>query len=358
MYVRAYNKLTPLYKTNNKSHEQYKSKEEEERGEKHAARGPHVANTVAGIVLARRCRGCAGVVRVGTVENLNPFNIVFCEFHLSRFRRDSRVHDSFFDGGVSETQQMAYLVHRHGFQVHGVGHGGLGDVAGGHPVLRLVEVEHPVRRRERVRQRPQHSVERFTIPVVPTIKPYPDIRNRIRRRFGERDCGNLCPSLKRVTENALHSVVKAVVRVKCVGQFFRTLRPPRHAIEERVVRHRVELRRARGVRLTGVHCRGAVDYVGHAAARANDLLHRSVVELAGDVEVEILLVGLDGGFERIVEVVGEVRRRHGGDVAEVVEVVFEIGKAVIGFPATASGEVEIRVPRSGWWHVRGVPLWD
>jgi len=123
------------------------------------------------------------------------------------------------------------------------------------------------------------------------------------------------------------------------------------------MRHRVELRRGRGVRLT-VHCRSAVYYVGHAAARTNDLLHRSVVELAGDVEVEILLVGLDGGFERIVEIVGEVGRRRGGDVAKVVEVVFEIGKAVVGFPVTASGEVEIRVPRAGWWHVGGIPLWD
>jgi len=317
-----------------------------------------VANTVAGFVLARRGRGCEGVVRIGTVENLNPFNIILGEVDLSRSRRNRRVHDGFFDGGMSEAEQMAYLVHRHGFQVHGVRHGGLGDVAGGHPVLRLVEVEHPVRRRESVRQRPQHSVERFTIPVIPTVKPYLDIRNRIRRRFSERDCGNLCPSLKRVTENALHSVAKAVVRVKRVGEFFCTLRPPWHAIEERVVRHCVEIRSGTGVRLTGVHCCGAVDDIGHATPWAHDLLHRSVVQLAGDVEVEILLVGLDGFFELIIEVVGEVGRRRGGYVAEVMEVVFEIRKAVVGFPPTASGEVEIRVPRAGWGHVGGVPLWD
>lgn len=52
MSVRITSALLCTKLTREKSDEQYKSKEEEERGEKHAARGPHVANSVAGIVLS------------------------------------------------------------------------------------------------------------------------------------------------------------------------------------------------------------------------------------------------------------------------------------------------------------------
>ncbi|KAE9457743.1 hypothetical protein C3L33_10354, partial [Rhododendron williamsianum] len=51
---------------------------------------------------------------------------------------------------------------------------------------------------------------------------------------------------------------------------------------------------ARGCRLlAGVHRRGAVDDVGDAAKGLDDLLQRRPVELAGRVEVEIELIGLD-----------------------------------------------------------------
>jgi len=106
------------------------------------------------------------------------------------------------------------------------------------------------------------------------------------------------------------------------------------------VRHRVEPRlagRRRFVPLSGVHRRGAVDYVGDAASRQDDLLKRGVVEDAGDVEVEVLLVGFDRGFERVIELVGEVRRRRVRDVTEALEVGFEVGEAVKVIAAMAAG---------------------
>jgi len=115
------------------------------------------------------------------------------------------------------------------------------------------------------------------------------------------------------------------------------------------VRHRVEPRlaeRRRFVLLPGVHRRGAVDYVGDAAPRQDDLLKRGIVENAGDVEVEVLLVSFDRGFERVVELVGEVGWRRVREVAEAFEVGFEVGEAVIVLAAMAAGEVTKGIPRA------------
>lgn len=49
------------------------------------------------------------------------------------------------------------------------------------------------------------------------------------------------------------------------------------------------------------------------------------VELTGDVEVEIELVGFDSRFEVAVEIIGEVGRRVGA-VTETLEVGFEFGE--------------------------------
>lgn len=70
------------------------------------------------------------------------------------------------------------------------------------------------------------------------------------------------------------------------------------------MRHRVEA----GRWLAGIHCRGAIDYIGVSAPRPHDLLDGFAVKLAGDVEVEVALVGLDGRLKRAVEVVGIVIR--------------------------------------------------
>ena len=64
------------------------------------------------------------------------------------------------------------------------------------------------------------------------------------------------------------------------------------------------------VLLASVHRGCAVDYIGDAAPRQHDLLERGIVEDARDVEVEVLLVSFDGGFERVVEFIGEIRRRR------------------------------------------------
>ena len=63
--------------------------------------------------------------------------------------------------------------------------------------------------------------------------------------------------------------------------------------------------------------------VGDATPGCHDLFKSVDVELAGDVEVVILLVGFDGRYEGVIEVVVEVWCI--GDVAEMVEVVFDIG---------------------------------
>lgn len=101
----------------------------------------------------------------------------------------------------------------------------------------------------------------------------------------------------------------------------------------------------RDVLLGGVHGAGAVDYIGDAASRADNLLQSVLVELAGDVEIEVLLVSLNGRFKGVVEIVGEV---GGGvrDVAEAVEVSFELIQTVVGIPRTAAGEVLEGVPRA------------
>lgn len=54
------------------------------------------------------------------------------------------------------------------------------------------------------------------------------------------------------------------------------------------------------------------------------MVHCLVVELTGDVKVEVLLVSLESRFEVFVELIGEIREGI-GDVAEVLEVVFELG---------------------------------
>ena len=51
--------------------------------------------------------------------------------------------------------------------------------------------------------------------------------------------------------------------------------------------------RGGGVRFSRVHGRGTVDDVGDAALGSYDLLYGEIVELAGDVEVEVFLVSLE-----------------------------------------------------------------
>ena len=292
-----------------------------------APRGPHEPSTMAG--LAGRGGSRPSEVGIGPIQHLNPGNVVLHKLHLPRSRRYRRVHDGLLHGRVPQTQHVAYLVHRHRFQVHRRRQRRLRHVAGGHPVLRRVQVEPPVRRRKRVCQRPQHPVERFTISMVPRVKPYFYVRARKRRRFAERYRRHLRPLPERPCEHALNDVVEVVVGVERIGQLRRALRPPRLAWEERVVRDRVEFQ-LRGVGaggvgavLAGVHGGGAVDDISYAAAGAYDLAEGGIVELAGDVEVEVLLVGADSGLQRVVEVVREVRRRSVGDVPELVEVVLE-----------------------------------
>lgn len=81
----------------------------------------------------------------------------------------------------------------------------------------------------------------------------------------------------------------------------------------------------------GIHCRGAIDDIRNAASRLHDLMDGLWVELATDIEVEVFLVGLDGGFERVVEVLGVVGLGV-AEVTKVLQVVLELGQAV-GFIA-------------------------
>lgn len=54
------------------------------------------------------------------------------------------------------------------------------------------------------------------------------------------------------------------------------------------------------------------------------MVHCLVVEFASDVKVEILLVSSESRFKVVVEIIGEIGEGI-GDVAEVLEVVFELG---------------------------------
>ncbi|CAH9087775.1 unnamed protein product [Cuscuta epithymum] len=76
-------------------------------------------------------------------------------------------------------------------------------------------------------------------------------------------------------------------------------------------------------RSAGSHGGGGVDDVGVPASGAHHVLDSGRVEVAGGVEIEVELVGLDSRLEHGVEVVGEVG--GGGDVAKVMEVLLEPG---------------------------------
>lgn len=67
--------------------------------------------------------------------------------------------------------------------------------------------------------------------------------------------------------------------------------------------------KSRGIvrhRLAGIHGSGTVDEIGDAASWELNLGESLIVEIAGDVEIEIGLVSLEGGFEMIVEQIGEI----------------------------------------------------
>ncbi|KAJ1389878.1 dipeptidase [Sesbania bispinosa] len=75
------------------------------------------------------------------------------------------------------------------------------------------------------------------------------------------------------------------------------------------------------------------DDVGNAAPRPCHVLKSVVIELAGDVEVVVLLVGFDGGYEGVVEVISEVARGwRVWYVTQVVEVVFDVDKPLYFWP--------------------------
>ncbi|KAJ1380374.1 hypothetical protein SESBI_46072 [Sesbania bispinosa] len=83
-----------------------------------------------------------------------------------------------------------------------------------------------------------------------------------------------------------------------------------------------------------------VDRVGNAASRLRDVAEGGFVELACDVEVVVVLVGLNGGDEDVVKVIGEVGEWICvRDVTEFVEVIFDIGEAFVFLARLIFGEV-------------------
>ena len=71
------------------------------------------------------------------------------------------------------------------------------------------------------------------------------------------------------------------------------LGPTRFARKKRVARDNAVEGRGGG-QFSGVHGRGTVDDVGDAAPGFYNLLYGVIVEIAGDVKVEVFLVRFDG----------------------------------------------------------------
>lgn len=162
-------------------------------------------------------------------------------------------------------------------------------------------------------QYPTWTIKRIRITVVLTREKNLNVGCFIRRRLLERDVHHWGPLAEGPCNRAFESVIKSWLRGESVGELCGSSLPPRHVFEEGIVRDHAKR--------CGFVC---VDYyVGDATPGCHDLFKSVDVELAGDVEVVILLVGFDGRYEGVIEVVVEVWCI--GDVAEMVEVVFDIG---------------------------------
>lgn len=174
-------------------------------------------------------------------------------------------------------------------------------------------------------QRPQHAVKRLAVAVVAAEEPDLYIRPPEVLHLPERQRSHLRPPHEGAREHAADGTGELVLRLEGVGELALARRPARPVREEGVMPHRVDRGVATAVSgVAGVHGGSAVDDIGVAAARQNDVGERGSVKLAGGVEVEVELVGLDGGFEVVVEVVGEVEV-GAVEVAERVEVLLEFG---------------------------------
>ncbi|KAK6242017.1 hypothetical protein SCA6_007406 [Theobroma cacao] len=97
-------------------------------------------------------------------------------------------------------------------------------------------------------------------------------------------------------------------------------------------------------RFAGVHGTRPIDYIGVTAPRSYDLLKSLIIQLTGNVKVEILLVYFQGFFQLVIEIVAKICRRV-GDITEVVKVLFELGQAVSLFARLATGEFLEGIPR-------------
>ncbi|KAF8019321.1 hypothetical protein BT93_G0102 [Corymbia citriodora subsp. variegata] len=294
------------------------------------------AEASASVLIALRLQQRAQPeIRVRPVQRLHPLHVVDPQLHLPRPRLQARVHDRLPDRAVAQPQHVADFVRRHGLQIDR--HPRLLRLEVQRPRLRRVEVDPPVLRRERVRQHPEHPVERLPVPVVPTVEPDPDVRRPVILRLHEAHRDHHRPPRERAPEHR-PNVRRAQVHDRVLG---------RERVAQRRRRRPVPSRPPGEVRVAPQRppAVAALDGgVPDAAPGRHDGRYGLRVELAGDREPEVGLVRHDRGLEVVVEHVREVGvgRR---EVPEPAEIPLELRHAVHVAPLAGVHEPREVPPR-------------
>ena len=197
-------------------------------------------------------------------------------------------------------------------------------------------MESPVLGGERVSQNPQNSIKRFSVAVIPEIKPDRDVRLIVLRRLPETHRNHRRPPRERALEHHpdfrhAHPVDHVIRRERIRESHRSSASPPRLPVEVSVVTRGVD------------SMRGGV---GDAAPRRHDGRYSIGVEFPCDWQAEALLVTEDGGLELGIEGVREVGRCFGeSEVSETVEVLFEFRHAADVAASLGVQELGEIVPR-------------